>query len=238
MAFDYKFPVPPSDPHCANAFQQTFHHKDWIDGQDVVQAGATADEDGFNLRFQRIESDIAALNSNLANAFACINVLRAQLAEVLAEIKTQLNPPPAKKSKEGKDVKDFKDGKDGKDGKDTKDSKDGKDGKDTKDSKDAKDGKDGKDAKDAKDTKDSKDGKDHKDGKEKEGKEAQWGAAEKRLPERIQRPALSSGFDEFLWRADDAASEGEPVGRAFIRPEERPPVGERALQDAEEPART
>ena len=228
MAFDYKFPVAPADPNCKSTFAQTFRHKDWIDGQDVVQAQPTTDEDGFNLRFQRIEHDIAALSTDLAMAIACINTLRQQLAEVLGEIKAQFNLPPAKTSKETKDVKDFKDGKDAKDGKDGKDTKDAKDGKDGKDTKDSKDGKDGKDGKDAKDTKD------HKDGKEKEGKEAQWGAAEKGPRGSVENRSELHGLSGFLWGDDPPVVEEPAVGRAFIRPEERPPVGERAIQGTEE----
>ena len=44
MAFDYKFPVPPSDPNCKSQFARGFQHKDWVDGQDTVQAERTDDE--------------------------------------------------------------------------------------------------------------------------------------------------------------------------------------------------
>jgi len=231
MAFDYKFPVSSSDPACKSSFTRSFQHKDWVDGQDVVQGGQTANEDGFNLRFHKIEADIDALSANLATAFNCINVLRAQLAEVLTEIKTQFNLPPAKTSKEGKDVKDFKDGKDAKDQKDAKDGKDTKDAKDGKDGKDTKDGKDGKDGKDAKDGKDHKDGKDGKDGAEKNLSPNGLFAIEKsgRQQEFLDLPKEDLAMHEFLWA--EAPKDEPVVGRSFILPDERPPVGERQVGD-------
>src|SRR3954452_3097927 len=109
MTFNYTVPVPATDPNCQLAFVPAFHHQDWLDGVDVVQAQQTPNEDGFNLRFHRIEQDIAALASDISNALNCVAVLRSQIIEVLAEIKLQFNLPPAKTSKESKDVKDFKD---------------------------------------------------------------------------------------------------------------------------------
>jgi hypothetical protein len=225
MSFTYAQPVPETDANCKTNFTQSFHHKDWIDGVDVVQAQQTTDEDGFNLRFHRIEQDIVGLASDLANAFTCIAALRSQLFEVLNEIKNQLNTP-TKTSKEGKEIKDSKDVKDVKDGKDGKDVKDVKDGKDNKDAKDVKDGKDQKDSKDFKDGKDGKDGKEFKDGS---GKEIE------QTPAPLPAPPMSlhAGLSSFLW--DPAPAAPQPaVGHAFIQPHERPVLGERALKAAED----
>src|SRR6478735_705472 len=213
MAFDYKFPVPPSDPNCKSKFARGFQHKDWVDGQDTVQAERTDDEEGLNARLHQVERDLDALGANLASAFACIEILRGQLVQALTDVKNQFN---AKPPKEGKDTKEFKDVKD------TKDAKDSKDTKDTKDSKDSKD------------TKDSKDSKDHKDGKErKDGKEG-LGAIEKQL----DTPApFASGLASFLWSdaTDREHSESPPLGRAFIQPDERPFVGLRVTDPASKP---
>src|SRR6476620_7073652 len=212
MAFDYKFPVPPSDPNCKSKFARGFQHKDWVDGQDTVQAERTDDEEGLNARLHQVERDLDALGANLASAFACIEILRGQLVQALTDVKNQFN---AKPPKEGKDTKEFKDV------------------KDTKDAKDSKDTKDTKDAKDSKDTKDTKDSKDHKDGKErKDGKEG-LGAIEKQL----DTPApFASGLASFLWSdaTDREHSESPPLGRAFIQPDERPFVGLR-VTDASKP---
>jgi hypothetical protein len=225
MSFHYGVPVPDTDPNCHPTFTQSFRHKDWIDGVDVVQAAQTSDEDGFNLRFHRIEQDLTALAADVASAFNCIAVLRTQLVEVLNEIQGQLNTP-TKTAKEGKDTKDSKDTKDTKDGKDVKDVKDTKDGKDVKDVKDSKDGKDTKDSKDFKDDKDGKDGKEFKDGS---GKEIE------QTPAPLPAPPMSlySGLSSFLWDAEPAAPQ-PAVGHAFIQPHERPVIGERALKAAED----
>ena len=136
MAFDYRFPVPVTDPACKSSFVRGFEHDDWVDGQDIVQAEATSEEEGFNVRFHKIERDLDALGSDLKKAFACLEILRGQVVAALADIKSQFNAKPPKEGKEGKDFKDAKDGKDAKDAKDGKDAKDHKDGKDGKDGKD------------------------------------------------------------------------------------------------------
>jgi hypothetical protein len=212
MAFDYKFPVPPSDPNCQSNFVRGFSHQDWVDGQDTVQAGETADEQGLNARLHRIERDLDALGANLATAFACIQILRGQLSQALTDIKGQFN---AKPPKEGKDSKEFKDVKDTKDSKDSKDTKDTKDAKDTKDSKDVKD------------TKDAKDAKDGKDGKE------LIGAIEKQLDRPLALP--TSSLASFLWMEEPVlGSNGDhgAMGRSFIQPDERPLVGRRVIEEA------
>jgi hypothetical protein len=225
MAFNYRSPVSSTDADCKTSFARTFQHDDWVDGQDVVQAERTSDEEGFNARFHKIEHDLDALAKDLKTAIACINTLRAQVALALEDIQNQFNAKPLKETKEGKDFKDSKDAKDGKDQKDTKDTKDAKDAKDTKDSKDTKDGKDSKDGKDHKDTKDAKDVKDTR--------EKILGAIEKQFDNFIH---TRSRMSEFLWRAAPAAPtadttpEPEPV-RAFIRPSERPEVGARVLAE-------
>jgi len=119
-----------------------------------------------------------------------------------------------------KDTKETKDTKDTKD-KDTKESKD----KDTKEAKD-KDTKETKD-KDTKETKD-KDTKEHKDTKEEKevGEKAALLEKDKETPFPEVRPAgkPASSTDT----PAEAGGEGA-MRRAFISPEERPPVGKQAL---------
>ena len=106
-----------------------------------------------------------------------------------------------------------------------KDNKDSKDQKD-KDAKDSKDNRDGKNNKDNKDTKDSKDRKD-RDAKIKDTKEKEADAPGIALP---ALAALTQGLDALSLRV--RSIEQELVqGTAFIRPEERPPVGEEALKE-------
>jgi len=227
MAFEYKFPVPPTDPACKSSFVRGFAHNDWVDGQDTVQAEQTADEEGLNARLHRIERDLDALGANLATAFACVEILRGQLVQALTDIKGQFNAKPPKEGKDSKEFKDVKDSKDAKDSKDTKDTKDAKDSKDTKDTKDSKD---------SKDNKDSKDSKDHKDGKEqKDGGKEGLGAIEKQID--LQPFALpASNLASFLWMEEPAADapviDGPGLGRSFIQPDERPLVGRRVIEEA------
>jgi len=228
MSFSYKIPVPTTDANCKSTFTRTFVHTDWVDGQDVVEA---ASDGGFNVRLHKIEADLDALSGNLATAFNCINLLRSQVCEVLSEISSLLTP--------AKTTKDSKDNKEAKDTKDVKDVKDGKDDKDVKDVKDGKDAKEGKDGKDNKDSKDVKDTKDHKEGKDLKDKDGKDGLRSKEKEDNVA-PALfmSPGVSpqasmlDFLFAGPAPINEA-PLGRAFIRPGERPEVGARALNDAE-----
>jgi C1A family cysteine protease len=111
--------------------------------------------------------------------------------------------------------------------------KDEKDTKDTKDHKDVKD-KDGKDTKDHKDHKD--DLKDASAGKEKEraGKEKEQDSPQGlagRL--RILSQEVSDLGDQVSQLADEVAR-----GQAFIRPQQRPAIGEQAVQDDSDSAET
>lgn len=218
--FNYSFNFPDTDPDCLSRFQRTFAHRDWVDGQDIIQAEMTSAEDGFNRRFHSIEHDLDSLNADSKEAFRCIAELRHELYLLLADIKNQFNSLPVKTAKESKD------GKDGKETKEGKDVKEGKDGKESKEGKDAKEGKESKDTKETKETKDHKDGKEDKDGKE-------VGAMEKHL-DRLDGPWQLPGVQQpgllsFLFADESVRPPTQPLGRAFIRPDERPAVGQRAL---------
>ncbi|HZS93897.1 MAG TPA: hypothetical protein VFA78_03805 [Chloroflexota bacterium] len=109
---------------------------------------------------------------------------------------------------------------------------------DTEKSAQEKDAKDAKDAKEKeKDQKDIKD-KDIKETKEKESKEYKE-KEEKEVKEKDDSEGLA-GLSQGAAPPHDLARRGPPLaepaatGRAFIRPEERPAVGERALRGADE----
>jgi len=89
--FDYATSFPAVDPNCVAAFLRSFHHQDWVDGESPVQAEQTTGEDGFNLRFHRIEQDLDRLAADVSKAFVCMAAMRASLRLLLDEIRTELN---------------------------------------------------------------------------------------------------------------------------------------------------
>jgi hypothetical protein len=212
--FIFNPPFPSQVAGSDSKFQRTFRHRAWVDGQDLVQAGSTPDEEGMNSRLRKLEIDLDAIKSDLVNAHHLISDLRTALAAALNQIRDELN------SKTDKPTKESKEGKEG------KDAKEGKDSKDTKEAKDGKESKEGKDTKEHKDGKESKEGKERKDGKELSAKEQEKAASfiEKR-DERGAPMHLLAGANPLAGVEPDAVE--EPVGRAFIRNEERPRVGAR-----------
>jgi hypothetical protein len=74
--FLYRTDFPATDTGCTPQFVRSFVHQDWVDGEDVVQAEQTTGEEGFNLRFHRIEGDLDALARDVATAFVCLAVQR------------------------------------------------------------------------------------------------------------------------------------------------------------------
>lgn len=90
--FNYKQPFPATEPACQPPpFARTFHHDDWVDGEDVVQAAATTGELGFNERFHRIEADLDHLGADMARAFTCMATMRSSLRVLLDEIRAEIN---------------------------------------------------------------------------------------------------------------------------------------------------
>ncbi|MEV0154963.1 hypothetical protein AB0H57_14620 [Micromonospora sp. NPDC050686] len=90
--FNYAEPFPAVEPSCAPpSFVRTFTHSDWVDGEDVVQAGQTTGELGFNERFHRIEHDLDHLGTDVAKAFSCLAAMRVSLRKLLDEIRAELN---------------------------------------------------------------------------------------------------------------------------------------------------
>ncbi|WP_462187024.1 hypothetical protein, partial [Frankia sp. CcWB2] len=64
MVFDYTTEFPREDPNVVPRFTRSFHHQDWFDGVSTVQAERNGAEEGFNLRFHRIESDLDGLSAD------------------------------------------------------------------------------------------------------------------------------------------------------------------------------
>jgi len=89
--FGYGQAFPKTEAGCTSKFVRTLDHKDWTDGQDLVQAEETATEKGFNVRFHSIEDDLDALSSDVKTVFNCVATLRANLADRLEEIRLELN---------------------------------------------------------------------------------------------------------------------------------------------------
>ncbi|MFG1882642.1 hypothetical protein [Micromonospora sp. NPDC049102] len=90
--FTYAESFPAVEPGCAPPpFARTFAHTDWVDGEDVVQAGQTPGEQGFNERFHRIEHDLDHLGTDLAKAFSCMAAMRVSLRRLLDEIRAEIN---------------------------------------------------------------------------------------------------------------------------------------------------
>ncbi len=79
------------DADCVASFTRSFVHTDWVDGESVVQAQQTTAEEGFNVRFHKIEADIDALAAEIAKIYACVAEMRSALHDRLEEIKTELN---------------------------------------------------------------------------------------------------------------------------------------------------
>ena len=211
--------VPASDPSGGYNFVRTFQHRDWIDGESLVQAGQTPEEGGINERLHRIEADLDALGDNVRRAFIAVETLRAQVSICLNQIVTILN------AKE----KDTKEKEESKDTKDTKDNTDTKSHKDTKDTKDTKDNQEAKHQKDSKDSKEGKEDKDSTDKDEKEHTKDLLGAAEKKDADHHER-LMGDGFP-LAGNLPFVVMPRRSDQRVFIAPDERPVLGERALNE-------
>jgi hypothetical protein len=89
--FRYATAFPAEDASCTPSFDRTFRHVDWVDGESVVQAEKTSGEEGFNLRFHRIEVDLDSVGVDLALAFTCLAGMRRSLRSLLDEIRVEID---------------------------------------------------------------------------------------------------------------------------------------------------
>jgi hypothetical protein len=214
--FEFNTKIARTAPECATDYSRGFFHPDFFDGLTVVQAGQTPEELGFNFRFHAIEGEFDAIADNLTKLSNCLAELRMELFDVTREIADKITEIEARLQTKGKE----KEGKDTKEGKEKE--KEDKEGKDKE-----KEDKEGKDKE-----------KESKEGKEKESKEA----SEKAVPHEKIQPAEKipdfapphgpSGLAGVPVRepGEAPAASRRPRRRAFIRPEERPAVGEQALR--------
>jgi hypothetical protein len=90
-SFNYVQEFLEAKPNCVPKFTRGFTHQDWVDGEDVVQAGETTGEEGFNKRFHAIEKDLDALGQDTANVFACLAEMRREVKNLLSEIRNEFN---------------------------------------------------------------------------------------------------------------------------------------------------
>ncbi len=89
--FNYAQSFPSADPACVSNFVRSFVHADWQDGVSIVQASQTPGELGFNQRFHLIEKDLDSLAANLGMVFTCLANMRQALANLLDEIRVEIN---------------------------------------------------------------------------------------------------------------------------------------------------
>jgi hypothetical protein len=211
--FQFQTEISETADECAATFSRAFVHPDFFDGLTVVQAGTTPEELGFNFRFHAIEADLDAVSSDLHKLSNCLAELRREVFGMARELEVKITQIDALLDAKGKEKE-----KDTKEIKEKDKEKDHKEGKDKE-----KEGKEGKDKE-----KDHKEGKD-KD-KEKEGRD-KLQPVEKALPnESLHGPQIVAGPEGADVEAE--APEGPGGAPVFIRPDERPAVGERALRAA------
>lgn len=90
--FTFTAPLPATTPAgCAPTFARTFSHVDWVDGESTVQAGESADDKGFNWRFNAIAADLDSLHADTEHLFQCLSTLRSALVQALQDIAAELN---------------------------------------------------------------------------------------------------------------------------------------------------
>ena len=90
-SFQFRTDFPEAMAECAAAFERSFAHTDWVDGESVVQASETPTEEGFNKRFHAIEDDLDAVKQDLLTAFACLAEMRRTLRAMFNELVTEIN---------------------------------------------------------------------------------------------------------------------------------------------------
>jgi hypothetical protein len=90
--FRYSAPVPQAEAlACSPAFARLFAHQDWVDGESVVQAGESADDKGFNWRFNSLAADLDDLNLDAKRLYECLVVVVTAYAAALADVGAELN---------------------------------------------------------------------------------------------------------------------------------------------------
>jgi len=89
--FNFSSPLPTPTATCTPTFVRQFSHQDWVDGESVVQASESADDKGFNWRFNAISGDLDNLHADTKTLFTCLDNLRAALVHALEDVAAELN---------------------------------------------------------------------------------------------------------------------------------------------------
>jgi hypothetical protein len=89
--FAFTQPLPAASAACTPKFAREFRHQDWVDGESVVQASESADDKGFNWRFNAIADDLDQLNLDTTTLFGCLDTLRTALVQALQDVAAELN---------------------------------------------------------------------------------------------------------------------------------------------------
>lgn len=83
--FSYSNSLEAEKPGCVAEYERTLEHRDWVNGEDVVDA------DEFNERWAQTQNDLDAAAKDAATALDCLAGLRAQLAAMFEEIRGEIN---------------------------------------------------------------------------------------------------------------------------------------------------
>ena len=226
--FAFQVTIEERAPECALAYQRTFVHPDFVDGESRVQGGMTPEELGFNARFHAIEAEFDAVSHDLRTASSCVAELRRELFQLARELESKITEIEARLStKAGKEIKEVKETKESKDGKETKET--AKDGKETKETKET--------AKETNKDSDKATAKEDKDFDKiaKESDKAAKDFEKATAKEAMESAALRSSSSK-PWPS--VPRTGSPAGRArtFIAAEDRPDVQAAALGEDQEAA--
>lgn len=83
--FSYANALDASKPGCKAEYERTLAHRDWVNGEDVVDA------EEFNERWAQTQADLDAAAKDAATALSCLAELRQQLATMFEEIRGEIN---------------------------------------------------------------------------------------------------------------------------------------------------
>lgn len=83
--FSYSNALDATKPGCTAEYVRTLAHRDWVNGEDVVDA------DEFNERWKQTQDDLDSAAKDAATALSCLADLRVQLAALFEEIRGEIN---------------------------------------------------------------------------------------------------------------------------------------------------
>jgi hypothetical protein len=89
--FTFSSALPTANGTPKPSFGGEFSHQDWIDGESVVQASESADDKGFNWRFNTIHDDLGHLNADTGTLAMYLDSLRSAFVQALQDVAAELN---------------------------------------------------------------------------------------------------------------------------------------------------